>query len=117
MRRFLIPFLFSILYLIAYAQAPMKMSYQAVIRNNANNLATSAPIGIRISIIQGSAFGASAYVETHISSTNANGLVTLEIGGGTPVFGTMSGINWKNGPFFIKTETDIAGSTNYNPAS
>ncbi|MBK8280012.1 MAG: collagen-like protein [Saprospiraceae bacterium] len=117
MRQYLMTFIFTFFYLSVYTQAPMKMSYQVVIRNNANNLVTNAPIGLRISIIQGSAFGASAYVETHTSTTNANGLVTLEIGGGTPVFGTMSGINWKNGPFFIKTETDITGGTNYTITS
>ena len=95
------------------AQAPSKMSYQAVIRNNSNILITSSAVGMRISIIQGSIFGASVYVETQTSTTNANGLVTLEIGSGTVVLGTFSLINWANGPYFIKTETDPAGGTSY----
>ena len=47
-----------------FAQAPQKMSYQAVIRNTNNALVTSTPVGIRISVLQGSIFGASVYVET-----------------------------------------------------
>jgi hypothetical protein len=96
-----------------FAQAPQKMSYQAVIRNSSDALVTSTPVGMRISIIQGSIFGASVYVETQTTSTNANGLVSLAIGTGTPVTGTFAGIDWAAGPYFIKTETDPTGGTAY----
>lgn len=95
------------------AQAPNKMSYQAVIRNSSNILVTNQTVGIRISILQGSANGTAIYVETQTPSTNANGLVSIEIGGGTIVAGNFSTIDWANGPFFIKTETDPFGGTNY----
>ena len=97
-----------------FAQAPQKMSYQAVIRNTSGALVTSASVGMKISILQGTATGTVAYSETQIASTNANGLVSLEIGAGTVVTGTFSGINWANGPYFIKTETDPLGGTNYS---
>jgi hypothetical protein len=96
-----------------FAQAPQKMSYQAVIRNSSDALVISTPVGMRISIIQGSIFGASVYVETQTTSTNTNGLVSLEIGTGTPVTGTFAGIDWAVGPYFIKTETDPTGGTAY----
>ena len=96
-----------------FAQAPQKMSYQAVIRDNNNALITSKPVGMRISIIQGSVFGAAVYVETQTPSTNANGLVSLEIGTGTVITGTFASINWASGPYFIKTETDPTGGTAY----
>ena len=96
-----------------FAQAPQKMSYQAVIRNNSNILITSVPVGLKISVLQGSSTGTAVYVETHMSSTNANGLVSLQIGAGTPILGTFAGINWASGPYFIKTETDPLGGTNY----
>ena len=95
------------------AQAPQKMSYQAVIRDASNTLVTNAPIGMRISILQGSSAGASVYTETQNANTNANGLVSLEIGTGTVTSGTFTAINWANGPYFIKTETDPIGGTNY----
>jgi hypothetical protein len=85
------------------------MSYQAVIRNSANALVTSTSIGMRISILQGSASGTEVYAETQTPTTNANGLVNIEIGNGAG-FAT---INWANGPYFIKTETDPTGGTNY----
>ena len=96
-----------------FAQAPQKMSYQAVIRNTSGALVTSTSVGMKISILQGSETGTVSYSETQTASTNANGLVSLEIGAGTVVTGTFAGINWGNGPYFIKTQTDPTGGTNY----
>ncbi|WP_374400680.1 ubiquitin-like protein [Flavobacterium sp.] len=98
-------------------QVPEKMSYQAVVRNTTNNLVINQPVGMQISILQGSATGTAVYVETQTPTSNANGLVSLEIGGGTVVSGTMAGINWANGPYFIKTETDIDNNTSYDVTS
>jgi|LakMenE18May11ns_1017448.scaffolds.fasta_scaffold9940481_3 hypothetical protein len=97
-----------------FAQAPNKMSYQAVIRNNSNTLVTNSAVGMRISILQTSPSGTAVYVETQTPTTNANGLASIEIGGGTVVLGSINTINWANGPFFIKTETDPAGGSNYS---
>ncbi len=96
-----------------FAQSPQKMSYQAVVRNTGGVLQANQPVGMKISILQGSATGTPVYVETHTTTTNANGLATIEIGGGTIVTGTFAGINWSGGTYFIKTETDPAGGTNY----
>jgi hypothetical protein len=99
---------------IIYAQAPNKMTYQAVIRNSSNVLIKNSLIGVRISILQSSATGTPVYVETHSVTTNANGLATLEIGSGSIISGNFSTINWGTGPYFIKTETDPNGSNNYS---
>jgi hypothetical protein len=97
-----------------YAQSPKKMSYQCVIRNAANGLVASSPVGIRISILQGSSTGSSVFTETHTVNTNVNGLATIEIGGGTLVSGNFGLINWANGPYFIQSETDPNGGTTYS---
>ncbi len=88
-----------------FAQSPEKMSYQAVIRNNSNALVLYTQIGMQISILQGSVTGTVVYSEIQTPTTNANGLVSIEIGGGAG-FNT---IDWSNGPYFIKTETDPTG--------
>ena len=99
-----------------FAQAPEKMSYQAVIRNSSDVLVANQAVGMRISILQTTATGTAVYVETQTTTTNINGLVSLEIGTGTPVTGTFTGIDWANGPYFIKTETDPTGGTSYTIA-
>ena len=95
------------------AQAPQKTSYQAVIRNTANNLVTNTSVGMQVSILQGSASGTPVYVERHFPTTNTNGLVSIEIGSGLVVSGNFTTINWAVGPYFIKTETDLNGGANY----
>lgn len=94
----------------AFSQVPEKMSYQAVIRDASNTLVKNHPIGMRISILQGSTNGTVVYTETQTTNTNANGLVSIEIGGETG----FDAINWSSGSYFIKTETDPTGGTNYS---
>ncbi|MBP5495730.1 MAG: Vir protein, partial [Bacteroidales bacterium] len=72
-----------------FAQAPEKFTYQAVVRNTNNNLVANSQVGVRVSILQGSASGSAVYVETQTGTTNANGLVTLSIGGGSVQQGTF----------------------------
>lgn len=98
----------------ALSQAPERMSFQAVIRDANNALVENQNIGMRISILQGSPDGTTAYSELHNLSSNANALVSLEIGGGIVLEGDFSTIPWANGPYFIQTETDPLGGTNYN---
>lgn len=93
-----------------FSQAPEKMSYQAVVRNSSNQLVTNQVVGMKISILQGSPEGTVVYTETLSPSTNANGLVSVEIGS-EPGFST---IDWSHGDYFIQTETDPGGGENYS---
>ncbi|MCF8428080.1 MAG: DUF1566 domain-containing protein [Bacteroidia bacterium] len=97
-----------------FAQAPNKISYQAIIRNASNALVANQTVGMRISILQNSPSGTSVYVETHSPTSNANGLVSIEIGGGLVVSGSFATINWSDGPYFVKTETDPSGGNSYS---
>ena len=101
---------------ISFAQAPQKMSYQAVVRGSDNNLVVNQNVAMRVSILQGSAGGTAVYTETHSAQTNANGLVSIEIGNGTSN-GDFSSIDWASGSYFVKTEIDVNGGTNYGITS
>ena len=116
MKKLLSLFILMFAGLMVYAQAPQKFSYQAVVRDAGSNLVADHAVGVQISILQGSSTGAAVYVETHTVTTNVNGLMTLEIGGGTAVSGDFATIDWSVGPFFLKTETDPDGGTNYTIA-
>jgi uncharacterized protein (TIGR02145 family) len=108
--------IFTVVFFAAamYAQVPQKMSYQAVVRNSANQLVVNQQIGMRISILQGTVTGLPIYIETQTPTTNAIGLASIEIGGGTVVSGQFEKIDWGNGSYFVKSETDVLGGTNYN---
>jgi hypothetical protein len=96
------------------AQVPSKISYQAIIRNAEGQLVKNSNIGIRIQILKNSEFGAAVFVESHLTKTNDYGLVDLMIGNGNPVLGSLQSIQWGEGPYFIKNETDINGGNNYS---
>ncbi len=96
-----------------FAQAPQKMSYQAVIRSSNNALVVSTLVATKVSILQGSSSGTVVYSEKQTPTTNINGLISFEIGTGLTLFGTFSQIDWSTGPYFVKLETDPTGGSNY----
>ena len=115
MKRLYTLLLLVVLTINLQAQSPEKISYQAIIRNTDSQLLTNQEVGIRISILQGTADGTVVYEETQSQETNENGLVSLEIG--TGVSGDdFAALDWSDGPYFIKTETDVEGGTNYTIA-
>ncbi len=113
MKNILVSILFILACTFSHAQSPEKMTFQAVIRDAGNALVTNSTVGMQFSILQSTATGSAVYIETHSVATNANGLATVEIGLGNVVTGSFSSIDWANGPYFIKTETDPTGGTAY----
>ena len=67
-----------------------KISYQAVVRNSANQLVYDQDLDVTVGIAN-SETGTAVYTETHAVHSNANGLISLLIGDGTPVAGS----NWE----------------------
>lgn len=109
----LVVFFFSI---IAFSQAPDKLTYQAVVRDVNQNILSNQNIGVDIKLRQSTSTGTIAYQETHNASTNINGLLTLVIGGGTST-DDFSTIDWSQGPYFIETSYDVSGGTDYTLSS
>ncbi|MBR3979593.1 MAG: hypothetical protein IKJ98_00360 [Bacteroidales bacterium] len=98
--------------LSVFAQIPQTMSYQAVVRDGDNALVISKAVSIELSILRGSDEGTVVYAEKHAVTTNANGLVSLELGGGEAMTNTtFSQIDWSAGPYFVKTVAEFDGKT------
>ena len=97
----------------ASAQAPSGFTYQSVLRDANNDLIINTAVGTQISILQTTSTGTAVYVETHAETTNANGLLTLQVGAGSVQSGTFANIDWSAGPYFVKAETDPAGGATY----
>ncbi len=106
--------LFMLVACIAICQSPVLMNYQMVVQDNSGNFISGSLIGLRLSILHGSETGAEIFAETHSVSTNPNGLISVQIGGGINVFGSLSAINWATGPFFLRAQTDPTGGANYS---
>ena len=107
-------FLFLAITFKVHAQSPEKMSYQAIIRAQDNSLVLNSNISLNIIIHQSTASGKVVYQESHSVRSNNNGLVSLEIGTGSITTGNFSTIAWDKGPYFIETQVDVTGGSNYN---
>ncbi|MCU0409606.1 MAG: hypothetical protein MUD02_11720, partial [Bacteroidales bacterium] len=94
----------------ASCQSPEKFSYQAILRNAAGNLLANQSVGLKLSILEGAA---TVFAETHSTSTDANGLISVIVGNGTPVTGSIAAIDWGAGSFSVKAEADPAGGSSY----
>ena len=99
--------------LSSFAQSPESFTYQAVLRDSSANILANQTVGVQISVLQGSESGSVVYQETFSPTTNAFGLVNLNIGTGTVQSGTFAGINWANGSYFMEIAVDASGGTNY----
>ena len=96
------------------AQPPQKMSYQAVVRDANNQLVVNQQVGVKISILEASPNGFPVFAERHQPTTNANGLMSLEIGTGVPLpTNNLTTIDWGNNNFYLQCEIDITGGTQY----
>lgn len=99
--------------IVSFAQAPEKISFQALIKGSDDSVITNSQIGVQVSILKGSITGTSVYTEIHTPTTGASGVIYLEIGGGSVISGTFNTIQWGNDSYFLKLETDLSGGTNY----
>ena len=108
--RIIIIFFFPI---FAIAQAPQKINFQSILRNSSGEVIGNSSVSLKISILSGSINGSSVYSETYAKTTDASGLISLQIGNGTVVSGIFANIDWGGISHFIKLEADFSGGSNY----
>ena len=96
---------------LAYAQAPQGINYQAVVRDAGGNELANQAVSLRMTILENNT--TTVYQETHSATTNGFGLVNLVIGQGTATQGAFNAIDWSTGNYFAQTEVDVTGGTNY----
>lgn len=101
--------------MLAMAQAPQAIPYQAVARDSSGNLLSNHTISIRFSIHQVTATGSIEFQETHDVNTNNLGLFTVNIGTGTASVGSLSSVNWGNSAKYLQVEIDTNGGTTFLP--
>jgi len=98
---------------LLFAHVPDRFSFQAVVRNANGDVVAVKNVGVRIQLLLGSQTGTVVYAETHQTVTNAAGLFSIEIGGGTSVKGKIGQIDWGAGTYYLKAEIDPTGGDNY----
>lgn len=94
----------------AFAQVPQGIPYQAAARAANGQALVNTAVKVRFSILDSVATGTVVYQETHSATTNNVGIFNVNVGLGTPVTGTLSGVNWGKNAKFMKMELDITGT-------
>lgn len=94
------------------AQTPERFSYQGVARDAGGTPLINTDIGLRLRLRSGSPTGTVVYQETHAPTTNAHGLFTVQVGGGSGGSGFAS-IDWGTASYYMEVELDANGGTAY----
>lgn len=113
MKSLVISFFLYFFWISAFTQAPHAFKYQAVVHDTSGEVMAGKNVNFKISILRESATGTTVYSELHSKTTNAFGLVDLEIGEGTSPSGTFSGIDWSSGIYYIRVEMDPEGGASW----
>lgn len=82
------------------------INYKALIKDGSGDIVASTPIDVTFIILDGAV---NVYEETHAPTTDANGIVILNIGEGTPVTGTFSAIDWSSNDHYLNVQMDTGG--------
>jgi len=84
------------------AQTPSQFKYQAVLRDINGEALTNQPVDIEVVILKGSTVGESVFSENHSLTTNAQGLINVNIGS----VNDLSVIDWSADNYFIQISVD-----------
>jgi uncharacterized protein (TIGR02145 family) len=98
----------------AAATVPGKIHYQGLAVGANGKPIKNGTVGLRLSVLDSLPNGITLYTETQTASTDAAGIFSTYLGGGTVTAGTFTNIPWANGNNkFLKVEMDAQGGTNY----
>lgn len=100
------------LLITALSFAQQGINYKALIKDNLGNVLSSQSIGVQFQIREATVNGTAVYTETHTETTDANGILILNIGTGT-TSDIFTDINWSSNDHWLNIQIDITGGTNY----
>ena len=113
MRKITLTLIALMVYAAAYCGVPQAISYQAVALNASGSPVKNKNVALRLSILYGSAAGTLSYQERQTTTTDASGILSVNIGNDSVLSGSFSGVDWSKGVYFLKTEIDTTGGVSY----
>jgi hypothetical protein len=84
-----------------FAQSPLGIPYQAVMRNADGSVMASSAVNLTFMIHDGTTTGNVVFQESHALTSNAQGLVSCVVGNGVVSQGNFANINWGSGAKFL----------------
>ena len=92
---------------------PQRINYQALIRDAAGRYLTQKPLTFKIEVTDSLA-SVVYFSERHTVTSDRNGAVSISIGSGILIAGSMSGIPWSTGKKFLRTCMDTLAGNNFS---
>ena len=97
-------YLFLIIFInTCFVLAQNGINYKALIKDNSGNVVANQNITVQFTILQGAV---NVYQETHNPTTDANGIIIVNIGEGTVYSGDYNTINWEIDAHFLNVLID-----------
>ena len=94
----------TVLLLLAISvSAQQGINYKAIIKDGSGNVVASQLIVVQFTVLEGAA-QTNVYQEQHTPTTDANGIIMVNIGEGTPVSGVFSTIDWAADTHFLNVQ-------------
>lgn len=110
MRTHITVFLALFISMITFAQ--QGINYKAILKDTNGNLLANTFMNIQFTIHQSTANGTIVYQEDHNHTTDANGLIILNLGTDTtPSIGVFANIDWSANLHFLQTTVNYSGGT------
>ncbi|WP_417858380.1 DUF1566 domain-containing protein [Xanthomarina gelatinilytica] len=95
-----------VLFLFGSTFAQQGINYKAIVKDGSGNVVANDLIQVQFTILQGAT---SVYQETHSPTTDANGIVIINIGEGIPISGTFSTIDWSADDHYLNVQINTGG--------
>jgi len=83
--------------------AQQGINYKALIKDSTGDVVENQTITVEFTILQGTT---NVYTETHTPTTDANGIIIINIGEGSMQSGNFEAIEWANDDHFLKVQLD-----------
>ena len=97
--------LFALLMLGFTSLFAQGFNYKALLTDNNGDALSNQAVDVKFSILNGA--NTAVYVETFNVNTDANGILSVNVGEGTVVSGNFSNIDWGSDTYSLKTEIDL----------
>ncbi|MEY4331217.1 MAG: hypothetical protein RL609_1965, partial [Bacteroidota bacterium] len=91
---------------LTFSQAPSAIPYQAVVRNVDGSVMSNASLMITLMIHDVTATGTVVFEESHTTSSNAQGLININVGSGAASVGSFNAIDWGSSAKFLHVQLD-----------
>lgn len=94
------------LIIATFSFAQQGINYKAVIKNNLGNVFANQVVTVQFSILRGVG-QSNVYTENQTATTDANGILIVNIGEGTPLNGTFAAIDWGSDTHYLNVKINI----------